>query len=81
MVFQRRINPLTINLDSSTPVFSLTDTIESVIQETVETAVEEVAADPTLNVGISVPEGGLTVEKEEETVTEKAERTGTVKII
>ena len=67
-----------MNLDTSTPVFSLTDTIESVIKETVETAIEEVAADPTLNVGVSIPGAGLTVEKEEETVSEKAERTGTV---
>ena len=67
-----------MNLDTSTPAFSLTDTIESVIKETVETAIEEVAADPTLNVGVSIPEAGLTVEKEEETVSEKAERTGTV---
>ena len=67
-----------MNLDTSTPVFSLTDTIESVIKETVETAIEEVAADPALNVGVSIPEAGLTVEKEEETVSEKAERTGTV---
>ena len=67
-----------MHLESTTPVFSLTHEIESVVHETVHEAVKEVADHPTLNIGVSVPEDGLSIKAEQETETTTAERTGTV---
>ena len=56
----------------------MTHEIESVVHETVHEAVKEVADHPTLNIGVSVPEEGLSIKAEQETEATTAERTGTV---
>ena len=56
----------------------MTHDIHAVMHSTVSDAVEELAAHPTLNVGVSVPKGGLAIQKSVKIVEEKAVRTGTV---
>ena len=56
----------------------MTDDMHSVMHSSVTDSVKELAAHPTLNVGVSVPKGGLAIQKSVKIVEEKAVRTGTV---
>ena len=56
----------------------MTHDLQSIIHSSVHKAIAEVAAHPTLNVGVSVPKQELTIEKSVKNVEEKAVRTGLV---